>query len=226
MFGQEAEGPHPDFYLDENGATIVPEHYWWCVECDALTPHRFLKPKEKTMPWREWECEVCGYEQSGLDMGCPNCGFPEPEDDPIKLTVVVHGPGCHFRHEDEEEFWESGLKHHTSGAPIAWVVMMQFERSWERMRRRMFPNNFWGGCETWTGADPGFRLNSALQNLIQREKERTCKCPRKVIYPLLNILNFTAWPAPHMDCMNATEWAYNVRCEKCGVWYDRQDGNC
>ena len=207
------------FYLDNNNATIVPEHYWWCSECDALTPHKYISKEDRDFPWIKWQCEICGFEPFDLEFGCPNCGYPEPEE-PGPITIVVHGSGCHFKEERDDE----GLI--SLDLPQAEFIMSQFERSWERMRRRMFPNNFRWGCESWCGSDPGLKLNQKLKNLIHREQKRTCKCLRKVIYPMLNIHNFSIWSAPHLECSNAAEWAYDVRCEKCGFWYDRQDGNC
>jgi hypothetical protein len=56
--------------------------------------------------------------------------------------------------------------------------------------------------------------------------ERKCDCPFDTIYPCLNIFNYRSWRPYSMDCMNAVEWSYDVRCLICGEVFNIQDGNC
>lgn len=53
-----------------------------------------------------------------------------------------------------------------------------------------------------------------------------CDCPFDIIYPCLNVFNYSSWTPYSMDCMNAVEWSYDIRCPICGEVFSVSDGNC
>lgn len=68
---------------DHGRVTRVPEGYFWCPDCQALSPH------EKN------NCIVCGHWRSEYLHSCHVCGWEDKEDGPGELIETLHHEGCH-----------------------------------------------------------------------------------------------------------------------------------
>ena len=68
-----------------------------------------------------------------------------------------------------------------------------------------------------------FKENNPHLNL---EEDIECGCPKYVIYTNLHIFNYISRSIYSMDCSNAIEWSYDIRCPICGEIYQVCDSNC
>jgi hypothetical protein len=57
-------------------------------------------------------------------------------------------------------------------------------------------------------------------------RDYDCDCPEVECYSVPHIFNYHEWQPYHLDCYNALEWSYEVRCPICYTVFDVQDGNC
>lgn len=181
--------------------STIPEGYKWCSECAALTP------RDKINYWR-YTCMVC--DNSEIGDGCPNCGAPAPEIEFESRKVTLHRPGCHFGWEDLEEVDD------------VQPFLRDFHDSWaDRIANEFLEDNF----STWM-MNPNsaeFKRRIRIKTEIQKQ---SCGCPKVIIYPQPFIFNYKSHYVFSMDCSNAMEWSYDVRCPICGEVYEVSDGNC
>lgn len=194
--------------VNSKGELMVPDGYFWCDYCQALTPHekgRF-----------DQECVICGNSLSYPH--CPNCGAPEPEEDgPFATEVTLHHPGCHCRHDEGDDDEIRSVTH----SYMSWAehLCYRFRRQWmtpfpERGMYRLPDDREW------------FDGHARLKQQYLDAYQVRCGCPRVMIYHVTNIFNYECHSVMSMDCMNAQEWSYDVRCQVCGEVYGVADGNC
>jgi hypothetical protein len=178
---------------------VVPKGYKWCSDCKALTPH-YKDYSHYT------SCKVCG--NSNYGNGCHNCGWEEPEEDmQLEVEVTVHGHGCHCDHDwmfdpDDEDSHRSIYTH-------AEKVLNDFLSQYRDLG--------------YMRPDP---KKAAIKKILEDKNMLKCSCPRMIVYPVTNIYNFHGGYYASMDCMNAYEWSYDVRCPVCGDVFEVSDTNC
>jgi len=203
---------YPELTVKE-GVVQVPEGYRWCGSCEALTVH------EKD-DWHSFDCIVCGV-CNYPDNGCPNCGASDPlEDDPGGVEeVTLHHKGCHcndidrFVVDGDEDWWINRC------LSEARRVAYEFKRDWMKPApdrvSYMLPRD-----REW------YDKHSKLKRVWEEAYLVKCGCPRTTIFRNINVYNYNSYPVYSMDCMNAIEWDYTVRCSVCGYIYEVHDGNC
>jgi hypothetical protein len=182
--------------------STIPEGYKWCSACEALTPHT------KDKHWH-YHCVICDNVEFG-DC-CPNCGCPAPEIEQSTQEVVLHHKGCHFGWEDVQDIGSYDQ-----------VLFVDFYDSLaDRIANEFFEANF----STWmmNPSDPEFIRRTRIRKEVQKV---TCSCPHVTIYLQPYIFNYVSYPVFSMDCYNAIDWSYDVRCKICGCIYGVTDGNC
>ena len=154
-------------------------------------------PHTKRGKWGGYDCELCG-DYSG-DLGCPNCGANEPvEDTPFTIDITLHHLGCHCRQGEVDE-----------------LVRDQEEQWW----------HLWRNYADWIGT-VFYAKNRALRPKERKQREVLCGCPIIIAYTNPWIYDYESHSVYSMDCMNAIEWSFMVRCQICGEPYEVQDGNC
>lgn len=85
--------------MSSDGYINIPKGYFWCDECQALTPHDQEKSPEYS--WQEdyYYCKICDSQiDFNNDTNCPKCGWnylPYYESGP-KQDIQAHQPGCHY----------------------------------------------------------------------------------------------------------------------------------
>lgn len=146
-------------------------------------------------------CKVCGCREIRNSMDCPNCGYPEPDDGPICSDEQGHLPGCHFNEYEYGEETDDGL--------YSRIFKVRAKIIFEEFVKGLSPSRF-----------------RVIEKWIKEQREKKCDCPEFRVFPFPNIHNYKVRSVFSMDCMNAVEWSFNVRCEKCGYIYDVEDGNC
>lgn len=146
-------------------------------------------------------CNICMNTKYGY--GCNNCGWEEPDNGELLVKEVsIHGDGCHC--DNYDPYQEDGYYYDN----WATAILKDFFKS--------YPNHL-------------YNYNQDRNKIEKRLKELNlleCSCPKVTIYPVTNIYNFREYSVFSMDCSNAIEWSYDVRCPICGDIFYVQDGNC
>lgn len=197
--------------VNSKGELQIPEGYFWCSDCEALTPH-----EKGTF---SHECVICG--NSLAYSRCPNCGAPEPEEDgDFEQEVTLHHPGCHCQH-DYDDGGDSDEIRYVALSYMSWAehLCYSFERQW----MSPFPNR---SSYSLPKDREWYNGYVRLHNQYQAAYKVRCGCPRVTIYRVTGIFNYECHSVMSMDCMNAQEWSYDVRCKVCGEVYGVADGNC
>ena len=65
-----------------------------------------------------------------------------------------------------------------------------------------------------------------IKNTLKEKNMLKCSCPIMTVYPVTNIYNYRSGYYASMDCSNAMEWHYDVRCPICGDIFHVSDTNC
>lgn len=148
---------------------------------------------------RRWNlnCVICNT-SNFIDYACPNCGYPNPENPEGPRIVTVHREGCHF---SEEMIGNEDSYWYTT--PIAKRLVLEFK-------------------EDWTRKHPGSRGYKQWEDAFNTK----CGCPEYTIYPDRQAYNYKSWIGNTMECINAIDWSYDIRCPICGLIYEISDGNC
>lgn len=177
----------------------VPKGYKYCSDCKALTPHEEDKHRHSS-------CVICGSAIYSYN-NCPNCGWEDPDnEESLEQEITLHNPGCHcdpLTFSDVEDMCES---------------------SNDRIVLREFLTDRYGRYK-----DDHHKIVDNYHKVVDYLKSINlydCSCPRVTIYPITNVYNYECHPVFSMDCCNALEWSYDVRCPICGEVFDVSDSNC
>lgn len=198
----------------KDGVLILPEGYRYCAECVLITPHDLIDKRW----YNKYQCKLCGYTSGDGYNDCPNCGWEEPEDGLLFHDVTIHNPGCHC----EAKEWERENligQIYSSHYSIAGYVADQFYRSWMKPA----PDR---GSYCLPKDKEWYDKNQHLKKRWREMKEMKCGCPTFRVYDNTHVINYSSRYYPSMDCMNAIEWDYDVRCPICGEIYHINDTNC
>lgn len=199
----------PKKIVDAKGNVTIPENYKWCHVCQALTPSKKAGPEQI---FAKEECIVCGEGRNTIFDSCPKCSWYEEGGDLSEYDIIIiHHEGCHCQINDNDD----AFLFYTHAQEIA----RSFKEDWlkpapERCSYSLPKDKEWHNLHT--------RL--MRQWLLAYEQE--CGCSRYFIYRNTHTFNFKSWTYPSMDCYNAQEWSYDIKCPICGTIFTAQDGNC
>jgi hypothetical protein len=68
--------------------------------------------------------------------------------------------------------------------------------------------------------------NKHLKKRWDEIKNMKCGCPTYRVYNDPHVINYSFRYYASMDCMNAAEWNYDIRCPICGEIFHVWDSNC
>lgn len=202
----------PTSLSNNNGVLIIPEGYKYCGSCEAVTPH---KPIDNS---NIYDCKICQFRLYNFDNNCPNCGWEEPEDGMLYYDETVHHRGCHCeRKEWKGENLIGQICNHYSS--IADMVVDEFYKSWMKPALDR-------GSYSLPKDKEWYDKNQHLKKRWREMKDLKCGCPTYRVYCNTHVINYSSHYYPSMDCMNAMEWYYDVRCPICGFIFNINDSNC
>jgi len=187
-----------DLYVDATGKTIIPEGYLYCMDCGLITPH-FQGKHSKN-------CKICDCSNFEEEINCPNCGWETPElKGPHDIVVIAHNPGCHFEENTGDgQYRNEPCDNESISYQDRWSGM-----SWADLILQQFLENN--------------RINVPYNHPVRKT---ICGCQRYTAYQNIHFFNYQERSVFSMDCSNAFEWSYTIRCLICGNLYEVCDSNC
>lgn len=195
---------------DDNGVLKlhIPDGFKYCKECAAFTPHLFESPQYGD---GILTCNICDDAHYIYD-SCDNCGYYFGEGDEhfppeYSFKMVKHHEGCHFKEDTSitDHFYYEWLGHRS----IYFMLDTHANRVLKSFLEGLTLKDQW-------------RFNYELAELENQQ----CGCPEIEVIPVDNCVGFIEHNVYSLDCSNAMEWEYELRCPICGDLKYFADSNC
>jgi hypothetical protein len=210
---------------ESNYIPILPDGYRYCSNCDRFTPYY----EDDTGYMKKSVCRVCEHE-TYTEYMC-ECGHDfdiEGFYDSYPETEIIHGAGCHNFPEVHEDYYNDDDKVFRE---YKTVMSNQYGYQHLRIYARSYADVILGEfLESLSNWDI-LKLEKQLHNILGtgigfNERNHGCNCEEVKVFKVDHCVQYNSRYVYSMDCMNAMEWDFTLKCPICGRLMEHWDGNC